>query len=214
MKLKILLLSIIISNNTFCQDLIIKRDSSKIFCKIIKEDSLSLYYIPSKNNQKTELSINKSEVLKYHSSLAVAKTNRNKLDTASKIYNAKILIKGFYKSYAEYISNSPSLAKEVIAVKRTSGDLILMHGSDYGYSLNGQTTNLGEYYGFCDGNNAYMLVQVSRVDSALADEEAKKTALAELEGAVAAEYVSSYAKSLKAKTEVVVNRKLLESKDQ
>ena len=75
------------------------------------------------------------------------------------------------------------------------------------------TAKLPSFAGFIDGNRAYTLVQVSRVDNALADDETKSTAEAELEGAVAAEYISAYGKSLKAKTEIVVNRKLLESKD-
>ncbi len=76
------------------------------------------------------------------------------------------------------------------------------------------TSKLPAYDGFIDGNNAYTLIRVSHVDSVLADTDAKKNAEAEFEGAVAAEYVSAYAKSLKAKTEIVVNRKLIESKDQ
>jgi peptidyl-prolyl cis-trans isomerase D len=53
------------------------------------------------------------------------------------------------------------------------------------------------------------------VNNALAaDEEAKKNAEAELRAAVAAEYVSAYGNSLKAKSDIVVNRKLLETPSQ
>jgi peptidyl-prolyl cis-trans isomerase D len=75
------------------------------------------------------------------------------------------------------------------------------------------TSKLPAYDGYLDGNNAFTLLRISRVDNALTDEEAKKTAQLELESAVAAEYISAFGKSLKAKTEVVVNRKLLESKE-
>jgi peptidyl-prolyl cis-trans isomerase D len=75
------------------------------------------------------------------------------------------------------------------------------------------TSKLPAYDGYIDGNNAFTLLRISRVDNALTDDEAKKTAQLELESAVAAEYISAYGKSLKAKTEVVVNRKLLESKE-
>ncbi|MFM9836555.1 MAG: SurA N-terminal domain-containing protein [Methylophilaceae bacterium] len=75
------------------------------------------------------------------------------------------------------------------------------------------TSKLPAYDGFIDGNRAYTLVAISHVENALTDDETKKTAELELEGAVAAEYISAYGKSLKAKTEVVVNRKLLESKE-
>lgn len=77
------------------------------------------------------------------------------------------------------------------------------------------TSKLPAYAGFMNGKSSYTIVQVNRVDNALAgDEEAKKNAEMELESAVAAEYVSAYGKSLKAKSEIVVNRQLLESSNQ
>ncbi len=75
------------------------------------------------------------------------------------------------------------------------------------------TGKLPEYAGFTNAKSSYTIVQVSHVGNALAtDAEAKKNAEAELQAAVAAEYVSAYGKSLKAKSDVVVNRKLLETK--
>jgi peptidyl-prolyl cis-trans isomerase D len=77
------------------------------------------------------------------------------------------------------------------------------------------TRKLPAYAGFMNGKTSYTIVQVSRIDNALAaDEEAKKNAEAELQAAVAAEYVSAYGKSLKAKSDIVVNRKLLETSSQ
>lgn len=76
------------------------------------------------------------------------------------------------------------------------------------------TEKLPAYAGFVDENRAYVFVQISRVDNAiLSDEETKKTAEAELEAAIGSEYISAYAKSLKARTDIVVNRKLLESNE-
>ncbi len=76
-------------------------------------------------------------------------------------------------------------------------------------------SKLPAYAGFVNGKTSYTIVQVTRIDNALAsDEAAKKAADAELQAAVAAEYVSAYGKSLKAKSEVVVNRKLLETKSE
>ncbi len=76
-------------------------------------------------------------------------------------------------------------------------------------------SKLPAFAGFMNGKSSYTIVQVSRVDNALVDdEEAKKNAEAELQAAVAAEYVSAYGKSLKAKSDIVVNRKLLESPSQ
>ena len=76
------------------------------------------------------------------------------------------------------------------------------------------TAKLPAYAGFAEGNKAYVLVQVSRVDNAFADADAKKLAEVELESALAAEYINAYGKSLKVKTDIVVNRQLLESKDE
>ena len=75
------------------------------------------------------------------------------------------------------------------------------------------TDKLPAYAGFLDGNRAYTLIQVMHVDSAIADADAKKVAENELEAAVAAEYINAYAQSLKAKTDIMVNRKLLENKE-
>jgi peptidyl-prolyl cis-trans isomerase D len=77
------------------------------------------------------------------------------------------------------------------------------------------TRKLPAYAGFMNAKTGYTIVQVSRVDNALAtDDEAKKNAEAELQAAMAAEYVSAYGKSLKAKSDIVVNRKLLETPNQ
>ena len=75
------------------------------------------------------------------------------------------------------------------------------------------TSKLPAYAGFMNGKTSYTIVQVSRINNALAaDDEAKKKASTELQAAVAAEVVSAYGKSLKAKSDIVVNRKLLETK--
>jgi peptidyl-prolyl cis-trans isomerase D len=76
-------------------------------------------------------------------------------------------------------------------------------------------SKLPAYSGFMNGKTSFTIVQVARVDNALdADEDAKKAAEAELQNAMAAEYVSAYGKSLKAKSDIVVNRKLLEAPSQ
>jgi peptidyl-prolyl cis-trans isomerase D len=75
------------------------------------------------------------------------------------------------------------------------------------------TSKLPAYAGFMNEKTSYTIVKVSRVDNALAvDEEAKKHAEEDLQAAIVAEYMSAYGKSLKAKSDIVVNRKLLETK--
>ena len=57
------LITLFISANCFSQDLIVKYDSTKLFCKITKEDSKHIYYIDKGN---TEQSIEKDYVIKYY----------------------------------------------------------------------------------------------------------------------------------------------------
>ena len=75
------------------------------------------------------------------------------------------------------------------------------------------TSKLPAFVGFMNEKTSYTILKVSRVDNALAtDDEAKKNAEAELQAALVAEYMSAYGNSLKAKSNIVVNRKLLETK--
>jgi peptidyl-prolyl cis-trans isomerase D len=73
-------------------------------------------------------------------------------------------------------------------------------------------SKLPAYAGFVNGKTSYTIVKVLSVSNNLKDDEAKKAAESELQAAMAAEYVSAYGQSLKAKSDVVVNRKLLETK--
>jgi len=75
------------------------------------------------------------------------------------------------------------------------------------------TSKLPAFAGYVDGNKSFTIVQVSRIDNTL-KADAKQGAEDEYKVAVAAEYLSAYSKSLKAKSKVVVNRKLLETNTQ
>lgn len=75
------------------------------------------------------------------------------------------------------------------------------------------TEKLPAYAGFMDENKAYVIVKVIAVSSQLGDDaESKKIAESEYEAAVAAEYVSAYAASLRAKEDIKVNTGVLFSK--
>lgn len=75
------------------------------------------------------------------------------------------------------------------------------------------TEKLPAYAGFMDENKAYVIVKVIAVSSQLGDDaDSKKTAESEYEAAVAAEYVSAYAASLRAKENIKVNTSVLMSK--
>lgn len=74
---------------------------------------------------------------------------------------------------------------------------------------------LPAYTGFEEPNKGYTLVKLIGVHNAATDnEESEKEATQALKSAIEAEYMSAYANSLKAKSNIVVNRKLLESNSQ
>lgn len=69
---------------------------------------------------------------------------------------------------------------------------------------------LPAYSGVADAKQGYLLVKVIKVEPAVSDDpEAKKTAQTDLNAALAAEYLSSYKQSLREKSKVKVNEKLL-----
>jgi peptidyl-prolyl cis-trans isomerase D len=77
------------------------------------------------------------------------------------------------------------------------------------------TSKLPAFAGFMNEKSSYTILKVSRVDNALAtDDDAKQHAEEDLQAAIVAEYMSAYGKSLKAKSDIVVNRKLLETKSE
>lgn len=77
------------------------------------------------------------------------------------------------------------------------------------------TEKLPAYAGFMDENKSYVIVKVLSVSSQLGDDEdAKKTAVEEYQAALAAEYVSAYAASLRAKEDIKVNTSVLFSKSE
>jgi len=69
---------------------------------------------------------------------------------------------------------------------------------------------LPAYSGLADSKQGYLLVKVIKIDSSsLADEDAKKAAKAQLNTALANEYIAAYRQSLREKAKVTVNEKLL-----
>ena len=69
---------------------------------------------------------------------------------------------------------------------------------------------LPAYSGIGDAKQGYLLVKVIKVDTPTADDaESKKTARTELNAALASEYLEAYKQSLREKSKVKVNEKLL-----
>lgn len=71
---------------------------------------------------------------------------------------------------------------------------------------------LPAYTGVADANKGFLLIKVSAIGDGLSEEESERQAAkAELQTALAAEYVDAYLKSLRAKNEVTVNQQLLQA---
>jgi peptidyl-prolyl cis-trans isomerase D len=72
---------------------------------------------------------------------------------------------------------------------------------------------LPAFAGFVDENKSYIIVKLMAVTNQLGDDdEAKKSAEADYQSALAAEYISAYASSLKAKQDIKVNAGVLLNK--
>ena len=72
------------------------------------------------------------------------------------------------------------------------------------------TSKLPAYLGVADSKKGYLLIKVNGVQNKLTeDEEAKKTAVANLRTALAAEYGAAYLGTLKADKKVSVNARLM-----
>jgi len=75
-----------------------------------------------------------------------------------------------------------------------------------------KTDTLPAYAGVADANKGFLLIKVSAVNANLPeDENARQAAKVEMQTALAAEYVDSYLKALRAKGEVSVNQQLMQS---
>ena len=76
------------------------------------------------------------------------------IDT-TKIYNARQLKKGFYKTYEEYISNSPSVTEQftVVPLAKNNTDTATIGAT---YKLADSTKNIKHIWGFCDGTDVYV----------------------------------------------------------
>lgn len=75
-------------------------------------------------------------------------------------------------------------------------------------------TKLPAYIGFEDANKGYVLVKLNAVHDDAVNQEANKEAEVTLKSAIETEYMAAYGNSLKAKSDITVNRKLLEAKSQ
>ena len=72
-----------------------------------------------------------------------------------KIYNSKTLTKGLYKSYSEYLNNSPSIVEDFILkpIKKHKSDTTFERAN---FELINTKNEYEDIWGFCDGNNIYV----------------------------------------------------------
>lgn len=75
--------------SVYSQDLIIKRDSSKVFCKIIKEDSSTIYYRDYRKKPVLEASIAKSEVIECYNH-SIKEISKPKSNSINNVYRGSI----------------------------------------------------------------------------------------------------------------------------
>jgi hypothetical protein len=67
-----------------------------------------------------------------------------------KIYNVKEPKKGLYKTYDEFINNTPSITNEFIVKEKSTA----RGGSPWDFEIK-DGTKVGKVYGFCDGTSIY-----------------------------------------------------------
>ncbi len=78
------LVSFLIVSYSWSQDLIIRKDGSKLYCEIVKEDSLSIFYL--KHTETTVLTIQKSEVANYYFSKTTVSKGVNSKPTKTEFF--------------------------------------------------------------------------------------------------------------------------------
>ena len=95
--------------------------------------------------------------MKYLLSLLILSVSLNsfaQIDT-TKIYNCKQFKKGFYKSYNEFIANSPSITYD-FTITHLSKNLNDTLDTRVDYTLIDSSKRTGRIWGFCDGTDVYI----------------------------------------------------------
>ncbi len=138
---KILILILFVSkfNSTKAQDLIVDKDNQKIFCKILKQDSVSFTVKVIKNNQPYIYEIKKSDVSKFYLSNNTAnEVNKNsrELKKEHKTFALVGFNMGFSNPMNEFASQDLSDDKAGLAKlgRSIQGSLIIKLSSYLGVS--------------------------------------------------------------------------------
>ena len=128
-KLCCSLLFVFVSCCSYAQDLIIKRDSSVIFCKISKVDSTTIYYRQSKGEQTFELSILKTEVVNFYKKNAANVEEVKKTDTLVKTRirtdTIKVQQDTLQSKMVEEVSKKDSTQTKTVIIKPQSDSVFI-----------------------------------------------------------------------------------------
>ncbi len=80
------------------------------------------------------------------------------------IWNCKVLKKGFYKTYEEYIHNSPSIIRKFKVVDKSAFSSVSGLGGasgDYKFILEDDEKKVGKHWGLCDGQKVFVDLSVN-----------------------------------------------------
>jgi hypothetical protein len=72
-------------------------------------------------------------------------------DTSEKIYNCKVLKRGFYKTYTDFINNAPSITGEFVVTQKTDSPVVAAS-----YQLTDSLMVFDKIWGFCDGTSVFI----------------------------------------------------------
>lgn len=72
-------------------------------------------------------------------------------DSSEKIYHCKALKKGFYKTYAEFVNNTPSITCDFSVTEKADSAVVLAT-----YKINDSLTVFDRIWGFCDGTSVFI----------------------------------------------------------
>lgn len=95
--------------------------------------------------------------------LSISLSSFAQIDT-NKIYNCKQFKKGFYKSYNEFITNSPSITYD-FTLKHLSKHPNDTLDTRVDYTLLDSSKHTGHVWGFCDGRDVYIKYNTSTIAS-------------------------------------------------
>jgi len=143
--------------------MILKRDSSVIFCNIVKEDSTTIYYRQKQGEQTMELNVRKADVLGYYSKKAQALAELRRADSLAKIQPKKDSVQLKKDIFQTQVVSTPpkkdsvlikkdTLQQKAMVIKPTSDSIFL--NANYKCFYKGELITKGEALGLMKRDTA------------------------------------------------------------